>query len=191
MQRGTSSGRARHSALAILSDRRISRRSRICCHIYLACFVTRRYTRVIKYGGLGVDLARPADQDLYLTQLPSYEYRDLVAIYDQLDRHDFPRAVYNLCSLISLTLSRVRRIPRGPISSARLTKFAHYRYSRDLRSGSRSRTHPRHGLAQSKSTTCGLSTIARCRSANSSLRARASRLPSSIASSIPGNRAKL
>lgn len=36
-------------------------------------------TRVVKYGGLGVDLARPADQDLYLTQLPSYEYRDLVA----------------------------------------------------------------------------------------------------------------
>ena len=28
--------------------------------------------------GLGVDLTRPAGQDLYLTQLPSYEYRDLV-----------------------------------------------------------------------------------------------------------------
>lgn len=35
-------------------------------------------TRVIKYGDWGVDLARPAGQDLYLTQLPSYEYRDLV-----------------------------------------------------------------------------------------------------------------
>lgn len=27
-----------------------------------------------------MDLARPAGQDLYLTQLPSYEYRDLVAV---------------------------------------------------------------------------------------------------------------
>jgi len=45
--------------------------------VRLAC-CSSQYTRVIKYGGLGVDLARPADQDLYLTQLPSYEYRDLV-----------------------------------------------------------------------------------------------------------------
>lgn len=36
------------------------------------------YQRVFKYGDWGVDFARPAGQDLYLTQLPSYEYRGLV-----------------------------------------------------------------------------------------------------------------
>jgi hypothetical protein len=61
----------KNSTLAILSRMSIS-------FIFLFLFFIQN-TRVVKYGGLGVDLARPADQDLYLTQLPSYEYRDLVA----------------------------------------------------------------------------------------------------------------
>lgn len=52
-------------------------------HIYMyvyTFFFTAQCSRVIKVRGLGVDLARPAGQDLYLTQLPSYEYRDLVVL---------------------------------------------------------------------------------------------------------------
>lgn len=44
--------------------------------IHLSCISYTRYKGQVR--GMGVDLARPADQDLYLTQLPSYEYRDLV-----------------------------------------------------------------------------------------------------------------
>lgn len=38
-----------------------------------------------------MDLVRPAGQDLYLTQLPSYEYRDLVMDSED-DCYDFVRA---------------------------------------------------------------------------------------------------
>lgn len=71
-----------------------------------------------------MDLARPADQDLYLTQLPSYEYRDLVAMINSIVTIFFALR-FSLLSNLSLSLSRVRR---GPI--AQLTKFARYRYSR-------------------------------------------------------------
>jgi len=71
----------------------------------LAC-CSLQYTRVIKYGGLGVDLARPADQDLYLTQLPSYEYRDLVttAPSDSSLAHGFS------CTLHRSIRIRIRRV---------------------------------------------------------------------------------
>lgn len=49
----------------------------VCIYFF---FFTAQCSRVIKVRGLGVDLARPAGQDLYLTQLPSYEYRDLVVL---------------------------------------------------------------------------------------------------------------
>lgn len=41
-------------------------------------YFMKKFKGFVKVRGLGVDLARPADQDMYLTQLPSYEYRYLV-----------------------------------------------------------------------------------------------------------------
>lgn len=95
-----------------------------------------------------MDLARPADQDLYLTQLPSYEYRDLVAMTNSIVTIFF---ALRLCSLIS----RVRRNdPRGP--DARLTEARIY--SRSALDPDISHTRAAR-TPSSKNTSCGLSTI--------------------------------
>lgn len=48
--------------------------------ILFILFLSYKIQGLLSTGDWGVDLARPADQDQYLTQLPSYEYRDLVTI---------------------------------------------------------------------------------------------------------------
>lgn len=74
---------------------------------------------------MGVDLARPADQDLYLTQLPSYEYRDLVIELTDCAR----RSWLPLCSRIRrihifpyITLAQLDP-DRTPAAQVRLKRF--------------------------------------------------------------------